>query len=69
MKQSWEEYVEGRLQFGGCVLKILIIIGIIFAICAVIINLIEDFSVMKLVAYISFIPAAVVIIWTSFLKR
>ena len=69
MKQSWEEYVEGRLQLGGCVLVILIILIVIAAIVVGISKLINDFNILKLLAVLSFIPAAVLIIWSSFWKK
>ena len=52
MKQSWDEYVEGRLAIGGCGLTLLII-GIIIAVIVIAINnFINDFSIGKLLFFI-----------------
>ena len=44
MRQSWDEYVEGRLAIGGCGLTLLII-GIVVAVIIIgITNFIENFD-------------------------
>ena len=44
MKQSWDEYVEGRLAIGGCGLTLLII-GIVVAVIIIsVTNFIENFD-------------------------
>ena len=62
MKQSWDEYVEGRLAIGGCGLTLLII-GIVVAVIIISINnFIDDFSVGKLLILILFVVSFIAII-------
>ena len=68
MKQSLEEYIEGRLQLGGCLLTILVIVFIIAVIVISINDFINNFSIGKLICVISFIPAVILIFWSSFKK-
>ena len=68
MKQSLEEYVEGRLQLGGCLLTILIIFFIIAIIFIAVNNFINDFNIGKLICLISFTPAIIFILWSIFKK-
>ncbi len=68
MKQILEDYIEGRLQLGGCILTILIIIFIIAVIVIAVNNFINDFSIGKLICLISFIPAIILTFWSAFKK-
>ena len=68
MKQSLEEYIEGRLQLGGCLLTILVIVFIIAVIVISINDFINNFSIGKLICVISFIPAVILIFWSAFKK-
>lgn len=68
MKQSLEDYIEGRLQLGGCLLALLVIVFVIAIIVIAINNFINDFSIGKLICVISFIPAVILIFWSAFKK-
>ena len=68
MKQSLEDYIEGRLQLGGCLLSLLVIVFVIAIIVIAINNFINDFSIGKLICLISFIPAVIIIFWSAFKK-
>lgn len=55
MKQSWNDYVEGRLAIGGCGLTLLII-GIVIAVIIIALNnFFNNFSVGKLIILIFFV--------------
>ena len=55
MKQSWDDYVEGRLALGGCGLTLLII-GIVISVIIIGLNrFFNDFSIGKLIILIIFV--------------
>lgn len=61
MKQSWDEYVEGRLAIGGCGLTLLII-GIVVAVIIIgVTNFIENFD-DNWPTYLAVLPIVVFII-------
>ena len=55
MKQSWNDYVEGRLAIGGCGLTLLIIGFVIAVIIIALNNFFNNFSVGKLIILIIFV--------------
>ena len=68
MKQSWDEYVEGRLAIGGCGLTLLII-GIVVAVIIIAINnFINDFSVGKLLFFIFIVVSIIGVIINTIIE-
>ncbi len=68
MKQSFEEYVEGRMMIGGCLMWIF---GIVIAFALIIVcvaNFFGDLNVFKLIGLILFIVFTVWICWDKFKK-
>lgn len=68
MKQSWDEYVEGRLAIGGCGLTLLII-GIVIAVIIIAINnFINDFSIGKLLFFIFIVVSIIGVIINTIIE-
>lgn len=62
MKQSWDEYVEGRLTLGGCGLAVIFIGIIIYLIVLAVEYFTNDFSVWKLIILIFAVLSIIAII-------
>ena len=66
MKQSLDDYIEGRMQLGGCGLFVLIAVIAIVGICAAVKGFIDDFSIKKLLKVIFWVGLSTLIMVASF---
>jgi hypothetical protein len=61
MKQSLEDYIEGRMQLGGCGLFALIVVIAIIGIGIAVKGFIDDFTIKKLLKVIFWVGLSVLI--------